>query len=282
MTDYPHTLTAPPGLRLEGKVAIVTGGASGIGAASARRLAAEGARVAIGDINAEAAERLAAELGDAAIGVAFDAEDVSSVERLVETAVDHFGQLDILHNNAANLSPEHFSRDTDAVDIDFEVWDKTFAVNVRGYLAGCKYAIPHMLKHGGGAIVNTASVSGMLGDLTLVAYGSSKAAIVGLTRYVATAYGNRGIRCNAINPGPIRSAAADANIESDVSDVYGRATLVGRWGEPAEIAGAVAWLASDDASYVTGAVIDIDGGMLSHLPHVSDMLRVQTESLAAS
>jgi NAD(P)-dependent dehydrogenase (short-subunit alcohol dehydrogenase family) len=268
--------------RLDGKVAIVTGGASGIGAASARRLAAEGARVAIGDINAAAADRLADELGEGVIGVAFDAADVSSVERLVETTVEHFGQLDILHNNAANLSPEHFSRDTHPVDIDFEVWDRTFAVNVRGYLAGCKYAIPHMLTRGGGAIVNTASVSGMLGDLTYVAYGSSKAAIVGLTRYVATAYGKRGIRCNAINPGPIRSAASDANIESDLSDVYAQATLVGRWGEPAEIAAAVAWLASDDAAYVTGAVIDVDGGMLSHLPYVADLLRDQSESLAAN
>jgi len=267
--------------RLQGKVAIVTGGASGIGAASARRLAAEGARVAIGDINAEAADRLADELGEGAIGVAFDAGDVASVERLVETADQHFGRLDILHNNAADLRPEHFSRDTHPVDIDFEVWDQTFAVNVRGYLAGCKYAIPHMLTDGAGAIVNTASVSGMLGDLTYVAYGCSKAAIVGLTRYVATAYGKQGIRCNAINPGPIRSAGSDANIESDLSDVYARSTLMGRWGTPAEIAAAVAWLASDDATYVTGAVIDVEGGMLSHMPYVSDMLREQTASLAA-
>jgi NAD(P)-dependent dehydrogenase (short-subunit alcohol dehydrogenase family) len=275
LSDERSTPTAPVCRRLDGKVAIVTGGASGIGAASVRRLAAEGARVAVGDINAEAADRLAAELGDIAIAVPFDAEDVGSVERLVDTTVEHFGQLDILHNNAANLAPEHFLRDTDAINIDFDVWDKTFATNVRGYLAGCKYALPHMLTQGGGAIVNTASISGMLGDLTYIAYGSSKAAIIGLTRYVATAYGHRGIRCNAINPGPIRSAASDANIENDLYDVYARATLVGRWGEPAEIAATVAWLASDDAKYVTGAVIDVDGGMLSHLPYVADMLRVQ-------
>jgi NAD(P)-dependent dehydrogenase (short-subunit alcohol dehydrogenase family) len=275
-------LTAATCGRLEGKVAIVTGGASGIGAATVRRLAAEGARVAIGDINEPAADRLAREVGDAAIGVSFDAEDVSSVKQLVETTVERFDRLDILHNNAANLSPEHFAGDTDAVDIDFEVWDKTFAVNVRGYLAGCKYAIPHMLEQGGGAIVNTASVSGMLGDLALVAYGSSKAAIMGLTRYVATAYGRQGIRCNAINPGPIRSEAADANIESALDEIYASSTLVGRWGEPAEVAAAVAWLASDDAKYVTGAVIDVDGGMLSHLPFVADMLRIQTEGLASA
>jgi NAD(P)-dependent dehydrogenase (short-subunit alcohol dehydrogenase family) len=130
-------------------VAVVTGGASGIGAATSRRLVAEGARVGIGDINAEGAELLAKELGDGAIGIGFDAADVASVEQLVTATVEHFGRLDILHNNAAIMAPDVIARDTNPVDIDFEIWDRTFEVNVRGYLAGCKYAIPHMLDQGG-------------------------------------------------------------------------------------------------------------------------------------
>ena len=145
--------------RLGGKVAIITGGASGIGAATARRLAAEGACVAIGDLNGAGAEQLAAEIGDRAVGVQFDAGDVASVELLVERTVAQFGRLDILHNNAAIMAPEVIGNDTNPVDIDFSVWDKTMEVNLRGYLAGCKYAIPHMISSGGGSIILTASGS---------------------------------------------------------------------------------------------------------------------------
>ena len=186
--------------RFDGEVAIVTGGASGIGAATARRLVAEGARVAIADIDGARAEALAKELDDAAIGVQFDAGDVASVEAVVSATVDHFGRLDLLHNNAAIMAPEHIAQDTNPVDIEFEVWDRTMAVNLRGYLAGCKYAIPHMLARGKGAIVMTASGSGNMGDLATIAYGTSKAAIIGMNRYVATIYGKQGIRCNVVNP----------------------------------------------------------------------------------
>ena len=163
--------------RLTGRAAIVTGGASGIGAATARRLVSEGARVTIGDLNGAAAEALAKELGDQAQGIEFDAGDVSSVQDLVEAAVSWAGRLDILHNNAAIMAPEHIARDTTPADIDFDVWDKTFQVNVRGYLAGIKYAVPHMIQTGGGSIVLTASGSALLGDLSNIAYGSSKGAI---------------------------------------------------------------------------------------------------------
>jgi NAD(P)-dependent dehydrogenase (short-subunit alcohol dehydrogenase family) len=266
--------------RLDGKVAIVTGGASGIGAATARRLVAEGARVGIGDINGEGATLLAKELGDAAIGVCFDAGEVTSVAQLVATTVAHFGRLDILHNNAAIMAPDVIARDTNPVDIDFEIWDRTFDVNMRGYLAGCKYAIPQMLKEGRGAIINTASGSGVFGDLSSIAYGSSKAAIMAFTKYVATIYGKQGIRCNAINPGLIRSEGGKKNVYGPMVDILAANTLTPRLGQPEDIAAAVAYLASDDAEFVTGAIFNIDGGITCHAPYMSDVLRVFGEGQA--
>jgi NAD(P)-dependent dehydrogenase (short-subunit alcohol dehydrogenase family) len=266
--------------RLEGKVAIVTGGASGIGAATCRRLVEEGASVGIGDLNGAGAEALAKELGDAAIGIEFDAGDVASIEQLVATTVERFGRLDILHNNAAIMAPDHIAKDTNPVDIDFEVWDRTFDVNVRGYLAGCKYAIPHMIAAGGGAIINTASGSGVMGDLANIAYGSSKAAIIGFTRYVATIYGKAGIRCNAINPGLIRTEGGKKNVYGPMVGIMEANTLAPRLGQPEDIAAAVAYLASDDGAFVTGVIMNIDGGMLCHAPYMSDILALYGEGQA--
>jgi NAD(P)-dependent dehydrogenase (short-subunit alcohol dehydrogenase family) len=260
--------------RLEGRVAVVTGGGSGIGAATVRRLAAEGASVAIGDINGGAAAHLAKEIGDTAIGVEFDAGDVASVEALVSDTVDRFGRLDILHNNAAIMSPDHIAQDTNPVDIDFDVWDRTFQVNVRGYLAGVKYALPHMLAGGGGSIIMTVSGSAVLGDLSNIAYGASKGAIATFIKYVATIYGKNNIRCNGINPGLIRTEGGKKNVFGPMVEIMERNTLGPRLGEPEDMAALVAFLASDDAAYINGTVIDADGGMLQHMPYMSDVLQL--------
>lgn len=261
--------------RLTGKVAVVTGGASGIGAATCKRLVAEGARVAIGDLNIDAAQALAAELGDAALAVHFDAGDVASVAALIAATVERFGRLDILHNNAALMSHEVIKQDSNPVDIDFDIWDRTFRVNLRGYVAGCKYAIPHLLKAGGGAIVMTASGSGHRGDLANIAYGASKSAVIGFSRYVATIYGKQGIRCNSISPGLIRTEGGSKNVQGEMLTVMERNTLTPRLGLPEDIAAMVAFLASEDGAFVTGQDIMVDGGMLAHMPYYSDFMNAK-------
>ena len=147
------------------------------------------------------------------------------------------------------------------------------AVNLRGYLAGCKYAIPHMLARGKGAIVMTASGSGNMGDLSNVAYGTSKAAIIGMNRYVATIYGKQGIRCNVVNPGLTRTEGGKRNVHGPMVEIMEHNTLTPRLGQPEDIAAAVVFLLSDDAAFITGAELDVDGGMLCHSPYMTDILQ---------
>jgi NAD(P)-dependent dehydrogenase (short-subunit alcohol dehydrogenase family) len=170
------------------------------------------------------------------------------------------------------MAPDVIGNDTNPVDIDFSVWDKTMEVNLRGYLAGCKYAIPHMITSGGGSIILTASGSGIFGDLSNVAYGTSKAGIIGLNRYIATIYGSQGIRCNAINPGLIRTEGGKGNVPEAMLPIMQRNTLVPRLGVAEDVAAAVAFLASDDAAFITGTTLNVDGGLTCHAPYMSDFL----------
>lgn len=256
--------------RFTGKVAIVTGGASGIGEATCRRLVREGAQVVVADRNLEAAGVLAGELGSQALAVAFEAGEVATVEALVRKTVEHFGRLDVLHNNAAISSPSVHARDTNAIDIDFETWDLVLSVNLRGYLAACKYALPHMIEQGGGAIVNSASAGAFAGDSSRIAYNVSKAAIVGLTRQIATQHGRQGIRCNAVAPGLVLTPAAQA-VARDVVEVMDRHILTKAFGEASDIANLVCFLASEEARYINGHTYLIDGGMLAHNPVTPDL-----------
>lgn len=261
--------------RLQGKVAIIAGGATGIGAACARRYVAEGARVIVGDLNIKTAQQLTASLGPNAAAVHYDAADGASIKALVEVAVAKFGRIDVLHNNVALTSQAIHTQDTTVTDIPLEIWNAVLAVNVTSFLLGSKYAIPHMIKAGGGSIINTSSDSGRVGDVTRTAYGASKAAIISLTQHIATQYGLQGIRCNAITPGVILSPAMkDDPILVTLIQPH---ILTREFGEPEDIAALTAFLASDESRYITGQAIACDGGHLAHQPQVADVRKFQAQ-----
>ncbi len=253
--------------KLDGRVAIVTGAASGIGAATASAMAEAGAQVVIADINLSGAEEVAKEIeaaGGIAAAVWVDTSLEDSARDMVRFAVDQFGGIDILHNNAAALGVDVIGRDADITEMDVDVWERTMAVNVRGVMLGCKHTVPSMLARGGGVIINTASATGLQAELTRPAYGTSKAAIIGLTRNIATQFGKQGIRCVAIAPGIVLTPAARRNLSAEHVLMFERHALTPHAQEPAEIANVVVFLASDDASAITGAVIPVDGGLSCH------------------
>jgi NAD(P)-dependent dehydrogenase (short-subunit alcohol dehydrogenase family) len=259
--------------RLQGKVSIVTGGATGIGAACARRLGAEGAVVVIADVNEEAAAKVAEEMradGAEASAVRTDVSEQKQWEELVGGVVERHGGLDILFNNAAILNIEHVAQDINAVEIPVEVWDRTFAVNVRGTMLGCKFAIPEMQKRGGGAIINTSSVSSLYGDPALFSYGASKAAVTTLSKHVAVNFGRSGIRCNSLVPGPIITETVESFMSDTDLKLLGHHVTAPRVGQPEDVAGVVAFLASEDAIYINGAEILVDGGWMAKSPHWAD------------
>jgi NAD(P)-dependent dehydrogenase (short-subunit alcohol dehydrogenase family) len=251
--------------RLEGKTAIVTGAGCGIGEATARLMVREGASVVVADINRTAAERVAADLRNAVVAEV-DVSDEPSVVRMVETAVDAFGGLDVLHNNAHDASMA--AADTDLVSMDMAVFDRLIAVNLKGVVMGCKHAIPHMLARGGGAIVNTASIDGFVGRGVRAAYGASKAGVVLLTKSVASQYGSRGIRCNAVAPGFVLTPAREGLTRDElelVSTSYPMPRLCG----PEDVANAVVFLASSEAAFVNGTTLMVDGGATVYRPSAS-------------
>jgi NAD(P)-dependent dehydrogenase (short-subunit alcohol dehydrogenase family) len=263
---------------LEGKVAIVTGAGSGIGARTAAVLAAEGAAVAVADLNLAAAQQTAAAIeegGGTAFAVAFDLGDEKSIRAMIAATVEAFGGIDIVFNNAAatHLGGE---RDKPIAEADSEVWDATLRINLRGTMQVTKYAVPHMTARGGGSIINTSSGAGQSGDLGHPAYGASKAAIDRLTTYTATEFGKQGIRCNAIAPGLIVTATSEKTYAGGpMRDMMLRHHLTPRLGRPDDIAEAVLFLASDKSGFITGQVISVDGGLLAHAPYWADVAEMQ-------
>jgi NAD(P)-dependent dehydrogenase (short-subunit alcohol dehydrogenase family) len=256
-------------MRLDNKVAIITGAGGGIGSATAMVLATRGAHVVLADIHLESAERAAAAVqraGGSALAQPLDLSSEASIIALVRATVERFGKIDILHNNAADLSPELANRDHDIETMDAAVWDRTFSVNLKGTMLCCKYVLPHMVKNGGGSIINTASNLGMQGNLGQAAYAASKAAVIQLSRSIATSHGRRGIRCNTVSPGLVMTPAARDNLPPQLHKIVAGETLTPYLGAPEDLAYAVAFLASDEARYVTGHNLVVDGGTVAHVP----------------
>ena len=244
--------------RLEDKVAIVTGGAQGIGRAIAELFAAEGARVTIADVDVKTGKQAVAgirQAGGAASFVRCDVSRESQVARAVKLAAAHGGRIDILCNNAAYISPTwHGAGDAGAAE-----WEKSFRVSLMGAQNFTRAVLPWMLRQKSGSILNISSIQGLVAGRSSAAYTSIKHALIGLTRSVACDYGLHGIRCNAICPGPITTRISP----KPGSEMYQRQisrNFLGRVGQPREVASAALFLASDEASYVTGAVLPVDGG----------------------
>jgi NAD(P)-dependent dehydrogenase (short-subunit alcohol dehydrogenase family) len=251
-------------IRLDGKVAIITGGAGGIGAATARLMTMRGARVAVADIAIDRAEALAAEL-DGALAIALDLEDEASIKAMIAGADAHFGRLDMLVNNAALLGPEIAQADGDIEHMETALWDRTYRINTRGTMIASREALPH-LRTTKGNIVNTVSSLALQGHLIQAAYSSSKAAIIQMTRSIAASHGKVGIRCNAVAPGMTMTPALKEAFPSELRKVVEDETLRDQLGDPEDIAEAIAFLASDAARNITGHVIECDGGGVSHVP----------------
>ncbi|KQW06467.1 short-chain dehydrogenase [Leifsonia sp. Root4] len=249
-------------MRLENKKAIVTGGAGGIGRATALAFAAEGAQVAVVDLRADAAEAVVEEIraaGGTAVAIAADVSNEDDIQRIIATTVEEFGGVNVVFNNAGII------RRTTAVETTAEEWDRVFGVNVKSIFLMCKHVVPIMAENGGGSIVNTGSGWGLKGGGQAISYCASKGAVVNMTRALAIDHGPQGIRVNSVNPGDVntgmlleeaRQLSQDAN--AFLAESADRP--LGRMGEPREIAAAVVWLASDDSSYVTGSALVVDGG----------------------
>lgn len=264
------------GNRVKGKVAIVTGAASGIGQATAELLASEGAAVVVADMNAEGAEKVAAGIraaGGRAVAQATDVSKESDIQRMVQRAVSEFGGLHILHNNAAMTAGHEHANDLDLLTMTVEYWDRSFSVNLRGAMLGAKHAIPVMIAGGGGAIVNTSSNQSLAGDLSQFAYSAAKAGVNALTRSIATTFGRRGIRCNTVSPGHIATPSSKASVSPEMDAAIVSNNLIPRAGRAEDLAHAVLYLVSDEASFVTGQLISIDGGQMAHLPHYSYLVQ---------
>ena len=249
-------------MRLEGKVALITGAASGIGRQTALLLASEGARIAGVDVSSEANEETAAmvrEAGGDIIALQADISNAGDCERMVAATEEHFGKLDVLFNNAGVM----LSEDGDAESTDERVWDLTMAINVKGVFFGCKYGIPAMRRAGGGSIINTASFVALVGAATpQLAYTASKGAVLSMTRELAVIHARENIRVNALCPGPLRTELLMKFL--DTEEKRNRRLVhvpMGRFGEADEMAKAVLYLASDDSSYVTGTEFMVDGGL---------------------
>jgi NAD(P)-dependent dehydrogenase (short-subunit alcohol dehydrogenase family) len=244
--------------RLQDRVAVITGAGSGIGLATARRFAAEGARVVCADISPASGARAASEVGGEFVQV--DVADEESVRALMDGTAERHGRLDIVFNNAGISPPD----DDSILETGLDAWERVLKVNTTSVFLGCKYAIPHMRRQGKGSIINTASFVALLGAATSqIAYTASKGGVLAMTRELGVQFAREGLRVNALCPGPVATPLLMELFAKDPERAARRLVHVpmGRFAEPAEIAAAVAFLASDDASFMTANQFVVDGGI---------------------
>jgi 3-oxoacyl-[acyl-carrier protein] reductase len=242
--------------RFSGKVALITGGARGIGRATAQAFAAEGARVIVADVDADAAEATARALGGGAIGVAIDVSDPQSVKSVVASVLSRAERIDVLVNNAG------ITRDASLLKTSDEAWDSVIGVNLTGTFYMTREVAPHMVARGSGAILNASSVVGVYGNFGQTNYVATKSGVIGMTRVWARELGRKGVRVNAIAPGFIATDMT-AKMPEDVLEGMKKKTPLGRLGAPEDVARAYLFLASDDASFINGQVLGVDGGLVA-------------------
>jgi NAD(P)-dependent dehydrogenase (short-subunit alcohol dehydrogenase family) len=245
--------------RLDGKVALITGAAGGMGLEAARLFASEGARVVLSDVVEEAGRSAAEEIGDSAAFVRADVSKASDAEAMVGFAIETFGGLHVLYNNAGVMLPD----DGGVVETDEETWDRTMSINLKGVWLGCKFGVPAMLDSGGGSIVNVASFVALLGAATpQIAYTATKGGVLSMTREIAVEYARKGIRANALCPGPIETPLLNELFADDAARQRRVVHIpIGRLGQAQEVVRAALWLASDESSLMTGAALVVDGGI---------------------
>lgn len=256
--------------RFKDKVVIVTGAASGIGEATTRRIVSEGGTVVIADYAKEKAVRLAEELqtGNAEVyPVYFSAEDLNSCRTLFELTLEKYNRIDVLINNVGGTD---LRKDQNIEKVDIDYFDQAFHLNLRYAVFLSQLVIHAMVRQKGGNIVNIASIGGITGDYRGTYYGAAKAALINLTRYTATQTGKHNIRCNAVAPGLVLTPAALSNLPEETRKVFVRHNALPYLGQPQDIASVVAFLASEDARYITGQTIIADGGLTIHNPTVAD------------
>jgi NAD(P)-dependent dehydrogenase (short-subunit alcohol dehydrogenase family) len=250
-------------MRLDGKVTIITGAASGMGRTAAAMFAAEGARVVLADVSEEAVESAAADIGSAggeATAVVADVSDEAQARRMVDHAVESYGRVDVLYNNAGIMP----AADHSVIDTDVETWDKVMAINVRGVFLGCKHAIPRMVDQGAGSVINVASFVAILGcSVPQDAYTASKGAVLSLTRSLAVQFAPKGVRSNSISPGPIETPLLMDWLlkDEEARRIRLARNPTGRFGKPEEIVQVAIYLASDESRWTNGANFVIDGGI---------------------
>jgi 3-oxoacyl-[acyl-carrier protein] reductase len=246
-------------MRLEGKVCIITGAGQGIGAATARKFAQEGASVVVADIAPERVQAVVEEIhscGQTALGIVADVTDPVSVKRMIETILEHFGQLDCLVNNAG------ITDDAQLLKMGEEQWDRVAAVNLKGVYLCSQAAASVMVKQGrGGVILNASSVVGLYGNFGQTNYAAAKWGVIGMTKTWCKELGKKGIRVNAVAPGFVRTPMTE-KVPEKVLEMMIDKTPLGRLGSPEDVANAYAFLASDEASFISGAVLSVDGGIV--------------------